>query len=127
VQDLQSRQVTLPDGKVIMAEVVTNPVDMMRGMMFRESLAQDRGMLFVHGSEGEFAYWMYQVKVPLDIIWINRAHRVVEISANTPPCPSSSAQQCPNFGGHAKAIYVLELAAGSAAKHGIKVGETLSF
>jgi uncharacterized protein len=127
VRDFSSRDVTLPDGKSITAEVMTNPVDMSRGMMFRDSLAANRGMLFIHGSANKFPYWMYQVKIPLDIIWLDANRRVVEIAANTPPCPSKSANECPNYGGHEAAQYVLELGGGEAAKHGIAVGAAISF
>lgn len=127
VEDFRLTEVTLPHGEQIKAEVVIQPQDMMRGMMFRDSLAMDRGMLFIHGSEGYFNYWMYQVKIPLDIIWMNRRHEVVEMSPNTPPCNGKSAQQCPTYGGTKKEIFVLELAGGAVAKYGIKVGDHISF
>ncbi len=117
----------MPNGKTITAEVMTNPVDMSRGMMFRDTLAANRGMLFIHGSPGRYAYWMFQVKIPLDIIWMDQNRRVVEISANTPPCPSKSARDCPNFGGHEEAMYVLELAGGMAAKYGVEKGSVINF
>ncbi len=127
VRDFSSRDVTLPDGKTIAAEVMTDPVDMNRGMMFRDSLAPDRGMLFIHGSPNRYSYWMYQVKIPLDIIWMDQNRRVAEISANTPPCTSKSARNCPNYGGHEVALYVLELGGGQAAKHGVQVGSYINF
>ena len=114
VGDLNTTEVTFPNGKKVIAETMLRDIDQMRGMMFRDSLAQDRGMLFVHPAEANYAYWMYQVRIPLDIIWMNHQRKIVEISANTPPCPSKSARECPNFGGHEKARYVLELAAGGA-------------
>jgi uncharacterized membrane protein (UPF0127 family) len=127
VRDFSAREVKLPDGKAVTVEVMTNPTDMSRGMMFRDSLDPSRGMLFIHGSANRFPYWMYQVKIPLDIIWIDQNRRVVEISANTPPCNGKSANECPNYGGHEPALYVLELGGGEAAKHGIQVGSYLSF
>jgi uncharacterized protein len=127
VRDFSSRDVTLPDGKTIAAEVMTDPVDMNRGMMFRDSLAPDRGMLFIHGSPNRYSYWMYQVKIPLDIIWMDQNRRVAEISADTPPCTSKSARNCPNYGGHEVALYVLELGGGQAAKHGVQVGSYINF
>jgi uncharacterized protein len=127
MDDFRTRLITLPNGKSIRAEVVTHPTEMMRGMMFRDSLAEDRGMLFVHGSEGQFPYWMYQVRIPLDIIWLDRNQRIVEISAKTPPCPSAKATECPQFGGQQKALFILELAGGVAAKHGLKAGDVLNF
>ncbi len=120
------RTVTLPNGKKIRAEEETRPLMMGRGMMFRDSLAPDRGMLFVHGRQGKNPYWMYQVKIPLDILWIDRSHRIVEISANAPPCPGP-ASQCPQYGGHYDAMFVLELAGGEAARNGLKVGDYLAF
>jgi len=119
--------VTLPGGKDIKAEVVMHPQDMLRGMMFRDKLDMDRGMLFIHGSPGKYPYWMYQVRIPLDILWIGANRSVVEISANTPPCPSKKASECPNFGGHQEAAYVLELAGGAVSKYGIKAGDTINF
>jgi uncharacterized membrane protein (UPF0127 family) len=70
---------------------------------------------------------MYQVRIPLDIIWMDHDRRIVEISANTPACLSRSAHECPSYGGHEKARYVLELAGGGAALYGLKVGDTLGF
>jgi uncharacterized membrane protein (UPF0127 family) len=124
--DFGSRLVTLPAGRQIRAEVLINPQDMARGMMFRDSLAPDRGMLFLHAEAGNYPYWMYQVRIPLDIIWMDSERRVVEIAANTPPCKTGPGQ-CPTYGGHFRAQYVLELAGGMAAKYGIKPGETLEF
>lgn len=127
VRDFGSREVTMPDGRTVLAEVLMNPVDMARGMMFRDSLAPDRGMLFIHGGPGRYTYYMFQVKVPLDIVWMDTKRRVAEIAANTPPCPSKSAKECPHYGGHETSQYVLELAGGMAAKHGVQVGSVLNF
>jgi hypothetical protein len=80
LEEYQTQVVTLPDGAKIRAEVMTHPTDMMRGMMFRDSLPEDRGMLFIHGSPGPYPYWMYQVKIPLDIIWMSSEQRIVEIT-----------------------------------------------
>jgi len=125
--NLNTTQVTFPDGKSILAETMLRDVDQMRGMMFRESLAKDRGMLFVHTADENHPYWMYQVRIPLDMIWMDHSRRIVEIAANAPPCPSTSAHDCPNFGGHEKSRYVLELAEGGAALYGLKVGDQLNF
>ena len=84
-------------------------------------------MLFFHPQPGKYKYWMYQVKIPLDIIWMDAGHKVVEISANTPPCPSKTAHECPMFGGNEDAKYVLELAGGGAARNGVRVGSVIDF
>ena len=125
--DLNSTEITFPNGKTVLAETMLQQADQMRGMMFRDSLAKDRGMLFVHPSEANVPYWMYQVRIPLDIIWMDHQRKIVEIAANTPACTSKSSRDCPNYGGHEKARYVLELAGGAAALYDLKVGDTLSF
>ncbi|HEY3743666.1 MAG TPA: DUF192 domain-containing protein [Bryobacteraceae bacterium] len=127
-EEYYSTPIKLPDGTVILAESMRTPQEMMRGMMFRDELKPDRGMLFSHGSPGRYPYWMYQVKIPLDIIWVGADRKIVEISANTPPCPAGlAASKCPRFGGSEDSLFVVELAGGVAAKHGLKVGDMLVF
>ena len=70
---------------------------------------------------------MFQTLIPLDIIWMDQQGVVVEISADTPPCGSTNANDCPNYGGEAASQYVLELAAGQAAAHRLKVGDRITF
>jgi hypothetical protein len=127
LDDFQTMPLTLPQGQQIRVDVLTKEQDMRRGMMFRDSLAPDHGMLFVHGTPGMFSYWMYQVRMPLDIIWLDLGKRVMEIAPNTPPCKSASAKECPSYGGHTMSVYVLELPAGSADKYGIHVGDRVNF
>ncbi len=111
---------------MIEAEVALTQRELTKGLMFRESLAVDHGMLFVFPQSGKFNFWMYQCKIPLDIVWIDSGRRIVEISANTPPC-KKAANDCPHYGGNEMSQYVLELAAGAAAKNGLKKGDELSF
>lgn len=127
VEDLNATVVTLPGGKKIMAETMRTQADMERGMMFRDALPKDRGMLFVHTAEGKYPYWMFNCKVPLDIIWMNKNRQVVEISLNTPPCTSTNPSECRNYGGHENAQYVLELNGGAAIELAIAVGSQLNF
>ena len=119
--------VRLPGGAVIDAEPATTPQQQALGLMFRTELAPDRGMIFMFPEEGPHAFWMYDTLIPLDILWINADRRIVFISADTPPCPSPNQAQCPNYGEGFSAQYVLELAAGQAAAHGLKVGDRLAF
>jgi uncharacterized membrane protein (UPF0127 family) len=123
---LNTRTVTLPDGFKVATEVEVNPADMERGMMYRTDLLPGHGMLFVHGTPGRYPYWMANCKIPLDIVWLDQDHRVVEISPDTPACPSGG-NDCPTYGGHAMASFGLELGGGEAAKHKVVVGSTISF
>jgi len=123
---LNSREVTLPDGAVILAETAVRPDELAKGLMYRETLAANRGMICFHATESYNPYWMKNCKISLDMIWLDEGRRIVEIAANVPPCPAETAN-CPSYGGHEKAMYVLELGAGQAAKHGLKKGQRLEF
>jgi hypothetical protein len=123
---LQARTVTLPNGKSIRAEVALNSFELRRGLMFRDSVPPGTGMLFIHDRTGTYSYYMFQVKIPLDMIWMDKDHRIVEIASDVPPC-TTRASECPTYGGHVPAQYVLELGGGEAAKHGLRVGDTLRF
>ena len=127
LEDLHTREVRLPNGEKYRAEVVTSKFDMSRGMMFRDSLAPDRGMLFIHGEPGLYAYWTYQVRIPLDLIWMDQNRLVTEIVPNAQPCKSDSASTCPKFGGNKRSLFVLELNTGMAAKHKLKPGDRIDF
>ena len=120
------RTVKLPNGQEIRSEVEIDQIDMQKGMMFRDSLARGHGMLFIHDKPGLYPYWMYQVRIPLDMLWMESSRRIVEISADTPPC-KTKASQCPTYGGHQQAQFVLELGGGEAQRLGLHVGDTLDF
>ena len=127
MEDLTSTIVTFPNGTKITAQSMREQIDMTRGMMFRDSLAADHGMLFFHGKMGKYTYWTYQTRIPLDFIWIDHDHKIVEMALDKPPCPSKAAHECPNYGGHEDANYVLEVNAGIAAKNNLKLGDRLDF
>jgi uncharacterized membrane protein (UPF0127 family) len=126
VVDFDSRDVTLPDGTVVKAEVMMTEVDMKRGMMFRDTFPEGRAMLFIHPQPTKQPYWMYQVKIPLDIIWMDKSHLVVEIAENAAPC-ATKASQCPNYGGNQTYSFAIEFPGGYARKHGIREGASLQF
>jgi uncharacterized membrane protein (UPF0127 family) len=126
MDDLLTRQVTLPGGQVIKAESAVDTRDVMRGLMFRASMPDDHGMLFFHRVPGHYGYWMYQTLIPLDMIWTDSNHTIVEIVENAPPC-KTAASKCPHFGGRETASFVLEINAGLVKKYGIKTGETIQW
>ena len=117
----------LPNGRVIRAEVASSPAEQQRGLMFRTELPAGRGMLFPFPGTGRHAFWMYHTLIPLDIVWIDAGHRIVYISLNTPPCPSETPEECPNYGGEFDAQFVLELGAGAAEENGLQPGDRLEF
>ena len=124
---LPTTQVTLPDGALIEAELAISPAEQARGLMFRAELPPDRGMLFVGSRSSRRSFWMYQCLIPLDLIWLDGAHRIVEIVRSAPPCSSTDPGDCPSYGGNANSVYVLELAAGQSDAHGLQIGDRLDF
>jgi uncharacterized protein len=124
LEDFPTRPLTLPGGQVIRVETMVDNIDLIRGLMFRTSLAPDRGMLFVHPKPDLYNYWMYQTLIPLDIIWLGSNRDIVEIVENAQPC-KTQASKCERYGGHQISAYVLEIGGGMAKKYGLSVGETL--
>jgi uncharacterized protein len=126
LEDFGTRDITLPGGQVIHAEIASTQAQVERGLMFRSSMAQDRGMLFLFSKEEALTFWMFQTLIPLDMIWMDSNKRIVEIAENAQPCKTESAQ-CPQYGGHEPALFVLELNAGSVAKYHLKTGDAIRF
>ena len=127
LEDLNATEITFPNGTKMLADTMLQQLDLTRGMMFRDSLAQDRGMLFVYGKGQKTPFWMYQVKIPLDIIWMDKDRHIVEIVRNAVPCTTKKSSECPLYGGNATALYVLELNSGAAARLNLRVGDVLGF
>ncbi len=105
----------------VQAEVADTESKRQLGLMFREGMPENKGMLFVFAEEGRHSFWMKNMKFPLDIIWIGEALRVAQIKTNVQPCKDS----CESIAVQAKAKYVLEVNAGFAEKNRIKIGDTI--
>jgi len=125
-EDFYTTDITLPGGQLIKTEFVYDTVGALRGMQFRSSIAPDHGMLYAHRIPGKYTYWMYQTLIPLDMVWMDPKHTVVEIVESAPPC-KTPASQCPRYGGNEVAQYVLQLAGGMAKKYGVKVGDSINW
>ena len=102
-------------------EIVDNNADRQKGMMFRKSMPEHRGMLFVFDQQEPQAFWMKNTLIPLDIIYVNDKKTVVSIQKNATPLSEKSLPS------DAPAIYVVETNAGYSAKFGISKGSKISF
>jgi uncharacterized protein len=110
------------NGKRFYVEVADDDATRTRGLMFRDELADNRGMFFIFRDQQPRSFWMRNTRIPLDIIYLDRDLRVVSIAANTPPCRT---RQCPSYPSAGPAMYVLEINAGLAAAQGLERGQTL--
>ncbi len=105
-------------------ELAITPQEQAQGLMFRESLDSDKGMLFIFENGEESSFWMKNTLIALDIIWINNDKEVVFISKNTQPCNSDT---CSIINSGVKTRYVLELNGGITDKIGLEVGDKVIF
>jgi uncharacterized protein len=92
------------------------------GLMNRENLGKDKGMLFVFEKEEAHKFWMKNTLIPLDMIWIDGNSKIIYIQKNAQPC---KAEPCETFGPDENAKYVLEINEGLAEEMGIEVGDEL--
>lgn len=106
-------------------ELADDDAERARGLMFRDAMATDRGMLFIHDAEEPQAYWMKNTRIPLDILYFNGGRKLVAQQRDVPPCSLGDA--CPSYPSDAPARYVLELNAGEAARLGLKDGSEMRF
>ena len=90
--------------------------------MFRDSMPDDHGMLFIFPGETRRSFWMKNTRIPLDIFYFDRNLALVSVSENTLPCRT---RKCPSYPSDGPATYVLELNAGKAAELGVKSGDVL--
>lgn len=109
-------------GETINLEVAQTPEQQATGLMFRESLAGDRGMLFPFKSERVASFWMKNVPISLDMIFLN-GEKIMHIASDVPPC---EVDPCPVYGSGALVDRVIELRGGRAKELGIKPGNTIS-
>lgn len=94
-----------------------------RGLMFRESLCEECGMLFVFQDEQPRTFWMKNTLIPLDIIWMNSQKEITGIS-EAMPCTSDP---CKTYSPQGNAKYVLEVNAGFSQRNDLGAGSKLEF
>jgi len=109
-------------GETIELEVAQTPQQQATGLMYRESLASDRGMMFPFPNERTARFWMKNVTISLDMIFMN-GDRIVGIAADVPPCTTNP---CPVYGPQALVDRVIELRGGRAAELGVEQGDRIS-
>lgn len=91
--------------------------------MLRKSLGEREGMLFIYEQPGKLGFWMKNMQIPLDILWIDSRRQIVDIAKNVSPCK----EECPTMEPQKEAQYVLEIKAGSVDSYAIEIGDAVSF
>jgi len=118
--------ITLPQGRVVLAELADTSEERARGLMFRSALEDNHGMLFAFAEPQQWSFWMKNTRMSLDIIWMDQKKKIVHVARRVPIC-SRTDDGCPQYQPNENAMYVLELAAGSAELLHLDRGVTLRF
>ncbi len=104
--------------KTVNIELAKSAYEQQTGLMYRKSMAENQGMLFIYSNEQPRPYfYMKNTYIGLDLIYINAAYKVVDINANAQPFDESTLPS------DAPAQYVLEVNDGMAQKWGIQIGD----
>lgn len=107
----------------ILVETARSAEQKSRGLSNRDSLPAGTGMLFIFNEPKVASFWMYQMRFPIDIIFINNG-RIVNIEKNAPvPQPGTPPEDLPNYESAGIATHVLEINAGESDLYGFSVGD----
>lgn len=93
------------------------------GLTGRKSLKEDEGMLFPFKTEDYHRFWMFNMSIPIDIIFMSKNKTVVDILQNAQPC----GLICESYAPKEKAMYVLEVKTNFTERHRVKIGAKADF
>lgn len=114
----------------ITLEVASTPEQITRGLMYRTSMPEDHGMVFIFRPTYGARFWMANCFINLDMLMIKDG-KIVRIFENVPPCKATNIEECPTYPGRdepaVEVTEVVEVNGGYAKRHGIKEGDTIKF
>ncbi len=116
--------VVLPSGRSISLELASTEEEKAQGLMFREFLARDSGMVFLFDTAEIRPFWMKNCHFPLDMIFTLRDGTVTSVLENVPPC---AADPCPSYPPTATSDTVVEVNAGVARSEGVSAGKKVKY
>ncbi|MEI7777072.1 MAG: DUF192 domain-containing protein [bacterium] len=104
----------------IMVDVADTEALQERGLGGRTTMTENQAMFFVFSIPEPYGFWMKDMFIPIDIIWLDKNLKVIYIKENVSPStyPESFAPKTP-------ALYVLEVASGFSSRHNVKIGDTI--
>lgn len=105
----------------VAVELAETPAAIERGLMYRQHLPPDRGMLFIFPDEALRTFWMKNTLIPLDMIFISSEREVVGVVENAEPQTATPRRV------DAPSQYVVEVNAGWARRHGVEAGTDVRF
>jgi len=102
-------------------EIADTPHELATGLMYRHSMLDTAGMLFIYEWSQPLFFWMKNTYIPLDIIFVDESMQIVEIQKNTKPLSEELIPSLRN------ARYVVEVNAGFCNKHCIEIGDYITY
>jgi uncharacterized membrane protein (UPF0127 family) len=105
-------------------EYAITPQQRVKGLMGKENLNKDEAMLFVFPEQGIYGFWMKNMLIPIDIIWMDKDLKITHIENNVPPC---AIDPCVSYKPSIPSQYVLEIQAGLSQEMNIKIGDKFYF
>jgi len=118
MNDYEVRKITIGD-VTLDAEIADDSEKIEKGLMFREMLPENRGMLFIFEEERKYQFWMMNMKFNIDMIWLDANGKVVHIVEDAEPCIDAAHTSLCTFTPDEPAKYVLEVNSGFVQKHKI--------
>lgn len=118
------KEIVIDNGKELIeinVEIADDNEEKMRGLMFRENLNEDDGMLFVFEDESYQTFWMKNTLIPLDIIFVDKNFEIVDIKSAV-PCEE---EPCKLHKSSKPAKYVLEVNSNFTIKNNVKAGDKI--
>ena len=107
------------DGHRVQVEVAATKASRAQGLMHRDHLAKDRGMLFIYPRQEPLSFWMKDTRIPLSIAFADKSGKIVKIVEMTAFKTESVKSLYP-------AIYALEMNQGWFAEHDVAKGDQLT-
>lgn len=103
----------------VLVEVAENDYERAKGLMYREDLPENQGMLFIFNEAKERNFWMKNTPVSLDIIFVDADLKIIKIHKDTTPFSTT------NYSSHLPAMYVVEVRAGFSERYQIFEGNKI--
>ncbi len=119
-----ARVILMPEGRdaiTVPVEIARTPAERSRGLMFRISLPENQGMLFLFERPDQLSFWMRNTLIPLDMIFIQDSMQVLGVVENAEP-RTDTGRSVPGL-----SQYVLEMNGGWAQRHGVGPGTKVRF
>lgn len=113
------------NGVELVTDIALNSTQKSKGLSVKDTLNENEAMLFVFDTEREHAFWMKNMKFPIDIIWLDDDKEVVHIEHSLEPCIPD--EFCQSYKPDDDSLYVLETVAGFAQKYNVTENTLVEF